>query len=216
MGFYHNVAALKDQKNLNVRSSINLLKLSPYWLIHPNFKRLSLAAIADFSQIQRSSAGAFMFELNPFLIRARGRNGPIIPSDDKYKMLFEEISGLNKLIIINLDFRPGYVYTKVFDEGAYFLSGGLFLGPGFGYHHAKGNLSTQRGIHWQTSMRMLGSLGYNNNRYFIAGSIRYTNSFTPVSTIGVLAEEGSFMLTFGLRFNALEDKLPDTWEELIR
>lgn len=215
IGFYSNVASLKDKKTLNVRTSINLFKLSPYWLLHPNYRHLSLAAIRDFSQLQKRSAGGFMFEINPMLIRGSGKGGLIIPSENYYVTLFDKMAGLKTLTIINLDLRPGYVYNKVFDEGKYFLTGGLFLGTGFGYHHANSKLANQSGMHWQTSLRMSGSVGYNGDVYFIAGSFRYTNSFTPVSSIGVLAEESSFMLTFGLRFNALENKLPNTWREFF-
>ena len=216
VGFYRNVAALKDKKTLNVETSITLFKLSPYWLLHPNYKRLSLAAIRDFSQLQRRSAGSFMFEINPMLIHGSGKDGPIIPSDSSYYVtLFDKMSGLKTLTIVNLDIRPGYVYTKVFEEGRYFLTGGLFLGTGFGYHNANAESATQKSMHWQTSLRMSGSVGYNGDNYFIAASFRYTNSFTPVSSIGVLAEESSFMLIFGLRFNTLEDALPGTWKELF-
>jgi hypothetical protein len=216
IGFYSNVASLKDKKTLNVRTSINLFKLSPYWLLHPNYRHLSLAAIRDFSQLQKRSAGGFMFEINPMLIRGSGKGGMIIPSENYYVTLFDKMAGLKTLTIINLDLRPGYVYNKVFDEGRYFLTGGLFLGTGFGYHHANSTLANQSGMHWQTSLRMSGSVGYNGDVYFIAGSFRYTNSFTPVSSIGVLAEESSFMLTIGLRFNSIENKLPNTWKELIQ
>ncbi len=217
IGLYSNVAALKDKKNSNVRStSINLFKLSPYWLLHPNYRHLSLAAIRDFSQLQKRSAGGFMFEINPMLIRGTGNGGLIIPAESYYVALFDKMAGLTSLTIINLDLRPGYVYNKVFEEGKYFLTGGIFVGTGFGYHRANSQTSKQSGMHWQTSLRMSGSVGYNGDDYFIAGSFRYTNSFTPVSSIGVLAEESSFMITFGLRFNALEDKLPDTWRGLIR
>lgn len=215
LGFYNNVAALQDKKNLNVRSSINLFKFSPYWLINTNYKKFSLAAVSDYSKRQQRSAGAFIFELNPFLLQANGKNGMIIPSTSAYKSIFEEMAGLQRLTIINLDFRPGYAYTKVFDEGEYFISGGIFLGPGFGYHHATTATGSQGGMHWQSSVRMTGSVGYNGEHYFVAGSFRYTNSFTPVSALGVLADEGLFMITFGLRFDAIEDLLPDTWEELI-
>jgi hypothetical protein len=216
MGFYSNVAALKDKKTLNVKTSINLFKLSPYWLLHPNYKRLSLAAIRDFSQLQRRSAGSFMFEINPMLIRGSGKGGPIIPMENFYKNLFDQMAGLKTLTIINLDIRPGYVYTKVFEEGRYFLTGELFLGTGFGYHHANSAAESKSGMHWQTSLRMAGSVGYNGGNYFVAGSFRYTNSFTPVASIGVLAEESNFMLIFGLRFSALENRLPTHWKGLFK
>jgi len=215
IGFYSNVAALKDKKSLNTRTSLSLFKLSPYWLLHPNYRHLSLAAIRDFSKLQKRSAGGFMFEINPMLIRGNGKEGQVIPSDNNYVLLFDKMAGLKTLTIINLDIRPGYVYNKVFDEGKYFLTGGLFLGTGFGYHHANTPSGNQSGMHWQTSLRMSGSVGYNGNNCFIAGSFRYTNSFTPVSSIGVLAEESSFMITFGLRFNTLEERLPDTWRAFI-
>lgn len=214
-GFYQNVAALQDNKTLSTRSAVNLVKFSPYWLIHPGYKRLSLAAFTDYSQRQLQSAGSFMFEVNPVFLRARGKNEPIIPSDQKYQVLFEGLAGLHTLNIINLDFRAGYAYTKSIDEGKYFLSGGLFLGPGFGYHHAKTDLSAYRAMHWQSSLRMFGSAGYNTDQYFVAASFRYTNSFTPISSLGVLAEEGSFTVTFGLRFDALENRLPATLKEVI-
>ena len=155
-----------------------------------------------------------MFEINPYLLRAKGENIPIIPEDSRLEPLFQKQVGLRKLTIINLDFRPGYVYTKVFGKGVYFISGGLFLGPGFGYHSA-GALETERGMHWQSSLRMMASAGYNGDRYFLVAAFRYGNSFTPVSSIGVLVDQGSLLLTFGLRFNALENVLPKTWEELL-
>ncbi|MEJ7769836.1 MAG: DUF4421 family protein [Chitinophagaceae bacterium] len=215
IGFYNNVAAIQDKKNLNVRSAINLFKVSPYWLVNTNYKKFSLAAISDYSKRQQRSAGAFLFELNPFFLQARGKNGLIIPSENYYRSIFEDMAGLQKLTIINLDFRAGYAYTKVFDDGEYFIAGGLLLGPGFGYHHASTATKKERGMHWQSSVRMMGTLGYNGDDYFLAGSFRYTNSFTPISDLGVLADEGLFMITFGLRFDAFEDILPDTWEELI-
>lgn len=216
VGFYNNVASVQDKKTLNVRTAINLFKFSPYWLLNTNYKRLSLAAITDYSQRQKQSAGAFMLELNPNLLRAKGKNGYIIPYDASFLPRFEDMTGLFKLTIINLDFRPGYVYTKVFEEGTYFVSGGLFLGPGFGYHYARASPSTVSGMHWQSSVRMFGSAGYNGDRYFISGSFRYTNSFTPVSSVGILADEGSFMLTVGLRFDAFENSIPETWNDLLR
>jgi len=214
-GFYSNVAEVQDKKSVRVRSAINLFRFSPFWLVNTNYHKFSIAAITDQSQLQRRSAGAFMFEINPFVLRAAGKNGSIIPSADTYNFIYEEMAGLQRLTIVNLDFRPGYMYTKVFEEGTWYLSGGLFLGPGFGYHHAKAETSTQSGLHWQSSLRMNGSVGYNADKYFLAGSFRYTNSFTPVSSLGVLADEGLFMITFGLRFNALENKLPLSWRELL-
>jgi hypothetical protein len=214
-GFYNNVAAVQDKKSIRVRSSINLFKFSPYWLVNTNYHKFSLAATADHSQLQRRSAGAFMFEINPFFLQASGKNGTIIPSGDTYKFIFEEMAGLQRLTIVNLDFRPGYMYTKVFEEGTWCISGGLFLGPGFGYHRASAETSTTSGLHWQSSLRMNGSVVYNADRYFIAGSFRYTNSFTPVSSLGILADEGLLMITFGLRFNALEHRIPETWRGLL-
>ncbi len=214
-GFYNNVASVKDKKTIDVRSSVNLFKFSPCWLINTNHKRLSLEAISDYSKRQRLSAGAFMFELNPNLLISRGRNGPIIPGDRRYEPLFENQTGLQNLTIVNIDFRPGYLYTKAIEDGKYFISGGLFLGPGFGFHVAKAAIHNESGMHWQSSVRMLGSAGYNGDRYFLVAAFRYTNSFTPVSSIGVLSDEGTILLTFGIRFNELEKKLPDTWEELL-
>jgi hypothetical protein len=215
IGFYSNVAALKDKKNLNARTSINLFKLSPYWLLHPNYRHLSLAAMRDFSQLQRRSAGGFIFEINPMLIHGSGKGGLIIPTDNNYVALFDNMAGLKNITIVNLDLRPGYVYTKVFEEGKYFLTGGLFLGSGFGYHHTSSASLIKGGMHWQTSLRMSGAVGYNTEDYFVAASFRYTNSFTPIASMGVLAEESSIMITFGFRFNAIEDGLPGTWKEFL-
>lgn len=215
LGFYSNVAALNDKKTINTKSSINLFKFSPYWLINFNHTKFSLAAVTDYSKRQRQSAGALMFEVNPFIMRARGKNGDIIPLGPEYEQQFGKMAGLEKITIINLDFRPGYMYTLSFDEGTYFISGGLFVGAGFGYHAAKTEGENKNALHWQTSARILGSAGYNQEKYFITASLRYNNSFTPVSTIGVLAKEATFQLTFGLRFNAIEKKLPQTWGEIF-
>ena len=215
LGFYNNVAAVQDKRNLRVRSSVNLVRFSPYWLVNTNAERFSLPAVTDYSQRQRRSAGAFMFELNPFFLHAGGKGGSIIPADNTYKAIFEDMAGLQKITIINLDFRPGYMYTKVFKEGTYFISGGLFLGPGFGYHHTVAETAGHASLHWQSSLRMAGSAGYNGDQFFVMGAFRYTNSFTPVAAMGVLASESTFMLTFGLRFDALENTLPKTWEELL-
>jgi hypothetical protein len=62
---------------------------------------------------------------------------------------------------------------------------------------------------------MSGAVGYNGEDYFVAASFRYTNSFTPIASMGVLAEESSIMITFGFRFNAIEDGLPGTWKEFL-
>lgn len=156
-----------------------------------------------------------MFEVNPLIMRAKGKNGDIIPTGDAYESQFGKMAGLEKLTIINLDFRPGYMYTFSFEEGTYFVSGGLFVGAGFGYHSAQTETDSKNALHWQTSARILASAGYNKEKYFITTSLRYNNSFTPVSNIGVLANEATFQLTFGLRFNAIENKLPQTWGEVF-
>jgi hypothetical protein len=215
LGFYQNIAALDDKQTINTKSSINLFKFSPYWLINFNSSRFSLAAITDYSQRQRQSAGAFMFEINPFVTRAKGKGAAIIPAGGIYQQQFGKMEGLQKLTIVNLDFRPGYVYTLSFKEGEYFLSGGLFVGAGFGYHSAQTVTNHYNALHWQTSARVLASAGYNQESYFITTSLRYNNSFTPVSNIGVLSNEATFQLTFGLRFGALEKTLPDTWREVF-
>jgi hypothetical protein len=216
IGFYQNVAAVQDKKNLEVKTAINLFKFSPYWLYNSNYKRFSLQAVSDYSKRQKRSAGALMFEMNPFFIRARGKNGEIIPDNNIYKPLFKELAGLQNLSIVNLDLRLGYMYTKSFNEGEYFISGGLFLGPGFGYHHTKTVSVVKSGMHWQSSVRMQGAGGYNGDRFFVVGSFRYTNSFTPVSSAGVLSDEGSLMLTLGLRFKSFENKIPSSLDKLIR
>lgn len=215
LGFYNNVASLDDAKTVNTKSSINLFKLSPYWLINFNHTRFSLAAVTDYSQRQRKSAGAFMFEINPLVMRAKGKGGDIIPAESTYEQQFGKMAGLQRLTVANLDLRPGYMYTLSFDEGTYFLSGGLFVGAGFGYHNANMQNSKSNGMHWQTSARIQASGGYNQEKYFIIGSLRYNNSFTPVSNIGVLANEATFQITFGLRFGAFEKALPGSWDEVF-
>lgn len=215
IGFYNNIAALDDKKTVNTKSTINLFKFSPYWLINFNHTRFSLAAITDYSQRQIHSAGAFMFEVNPFITRAKGKGGAIIPTGSIYQQQFGKMESLQRLTIVNLDFRPGYVYTFSFNEGQYFISGGAFVGAGFGYHSAQTATDTYNALHWQTSARIIAAAGYNEEKYFITASLRYNNSFTPVSNIGVLSNEASFQLTFGLRFNALEKTLPNTWKEVF-
>lgn len=215
LGFYKNIAALDDKQSINIKSSINLFKFSPYWMVNFNSKRFSLSAITDYSQRQRKSAGAFMFEVNPFITTAKGKDGAIIPSGNIYQQQFGKMEGLQRLTIVNLDFRPGYIYTLSFNEGDYFVSGGLFVGAGFGYHSAKTTNETYNKLHWQTSARILASAGYNQEKYFIAASLRYNNSFTPVSNIGILSNEATLQLTFGLRFNALEKKLPSTLDKVF-
>ncbi len=214
-GFYKNVAALQDKKNFRLRSSISLFKFSPYWLINVNHRRLSLRAINDYSQRQLQSAGGLLFDINPNFIRAGGKPGDIIPYDATYRSIFEDMAGLHTISIVNLDIRPGYMYTKVFREGLYFISGALFLGPGFGYHYARSATTTEKGMHWQSSLRMNGSAGYNGDKYFVAASFRYTNSFTPVSQIGVLVDEGLYFITFGIHFGALEKKIPNNLQDII-
>lgn len=215
LGFYSNVAALNDKKTIDTKTSINLFKFSPYWLINFNHTKFSLAAITEYSQRQRKSAGAFMFEVNPFILLAKGKDGAIIPTGGEYETQFREMAGLQKMTIVNLDFRPGYMHTFSFEEGTYFISGGLFVGAGFGYHSAITETEKKKALHWQSSARILASGGYNQEKYFIVASLRYNNSFTPVSNIGVLANEATFQLTFGLRFNAIEKKLPLTWGEIF-
>lgn len=215
LGFYQNIAALDDKQTINTKSSINLFKFSPYWLINFNAARFSLNAITDYSQRQRKSAGAFMFEVNPFITIAKGKEGAIIPAGGIYQQQFGKLQSLQRLTIVNLDFRPGYIYTFSFNEGKYFLSGGLFVGAGFGYHSAKTDTDSYNALHWQTSARILASAGYNQEKYFITTSLRYNNSFTPVSNIGVLSNEATIQLTFGLRFSALEKTLPNTWKEVF-
>lgn len=215
LGFYSNIAALDDKQTINTKSSINLFKFSPYWLINFNHTRFSLAAISDYSQRQCKSAGAFMFEVNPFVTSAKGRNGGIIPTGSIYQQQFGKMEGLQQLTIVNLDLRPGYIYTLSFNKGEYFLSGGLFAGAGFGYHAAKTATNNYKALHWQTSARIIASAGYNQEKYFITTSLRYNNSFTPVTNIGVLSNEATIQLTFGLRFNAWEKVLPNTWREVF-
>ncbi|MBC8033425.1 MAG: DUF4421 family protein [Chitinophagaceae bacterium] len=211
LGFYSNVAALDDKQVIDTKSSINLFKFSPFWLANFNHTRFSLAAVTDYSKRQRKSAGAFMFEINPFIMRAKGKDGNIIPTGGSFDEKFDEMAGLRKLTVYNLDVRPGFMYTLSFEEGTYFLSGGLFVGAGFGYHHAVSETKTTNGLHWQTSARILASGGYNQEKYFIAAALRYNNSFTPVANIGVLSNEATFQLTFGLRFNSFEEKLPSNF-----
>lgn len=215
LGFYRNIAALDDKQTINTKSSIHLFKFSPFWLINFNSKRFSLSAVTDYSQRQRKSAGAFMFEVNPFITRAKGKDGAIIPAGGIYQQQFGKMEDLQRLTIANLDFRPGYMYTLSFNEGEYFVSGGLFAGAGFGYHSAKTATKSYNALHWQTSARIMASAGYNQEKYFIAASLRYNNSFTPVSNIGVLSNEATFQLTLGLRFSALEKVLPNTWGEVL-
>lgn len=215
LGFYNNVASLDEQKTVSTKSSINLFKFSPYFLVNFNHTRFSLAAVTDYSMRQRKSAGAFMLEVNPFIVRGRGRDGNIIPTGAEYESRFGGMAGLQRLTLYNLDIRPGYMYTLSFEEGTYFLSGGLFAGTGFGYHHTKAESGSKNALHWQTSARILVSGGYTQEKYFVTAALRYNNSFTPVSNIGVLANEALFQLTFGLRFNAFEKKLPDSWNEVF-
>lgn len=208
LGIYGNVASLDDQKTVNTKSSINLIKFSPYWLANFNHTRFSLAAVTDFSRRQRQSAGALMFEVNPFILSAKGKDGYIVPLGTEYESQFEQMAGLRKFTLYNLDIRPGYMYTLSFSEGTYLLSGGLFVGAGFGYHQAKAEAEKERGFHWQTSARILATAAYNQEKYFVAASLRYNNSFTPVKNIGILANESVLQLTFGFRFNSFEKTLP--------
>ncbi|MEO6917358.1 MAG: DUF4421 family protein [Chitinophagaceae bacterium] len=214
IGFYKNVASLNDSKNLDLKSSIRLFKFSPYWMINTNIKRYSFAAVTDYSQIQKKSAGAFIFEINPSLVIANGNNEDIIPDNIYYRSIFENMAGLSKVTILNVDFRPGYAYTKVFEEGEYFIGGGIFLGPGFGYHSLNA-IDKSAGLHWQSSLRLSATAGLHREKYFLVAGFRYTNSFTPVKTIGILSDEGSFAFTFGLRLGELEKAIPKTFGEII-
>ena len=215
IGLYNNVASVRDKRNLDVETTIRLFKFTPYWLMTLNNKRFSISAISDFSQMQKKSAGSFIFEISPMLSFANGNGGHMIPDNPYYRSIFEEQAGLERANLVNIDFRPGYAYTKVFEEGRYFLNGGLLLGPGFGYH-AVNALKDYRGFHWQSSLRMMASAGMHQDKYFLVAYFRYMNSFTPVHTLGMLSHEGTVGLTIGLKFGALEKKIPNNFNEIIR
>ena len=215
IGLYNNIASVRDKRNLNVETTIRLFKFTPYWLMTLNNKRFSISAISDFSQQQKKSAGSFIFEISPMLSFANGNGGQMIPADAYYRSIFEDQAGLERANLVNIDFRPGYAYTKVFEEGKYFLNGGLLLGPGFGYH-AVNALKDYRGFHWQSSLRMMASAGMHQDKYFLVAYFRYMNSFTPVHTLGMLSHEGTIGLTIGLKFGALEKKIPNNFNEIIR
>lgn len=215
IGLYNNIASVRDKRNLNVETTIRLFKFTPYWLMTLNNKRFSISAISDFSQVQKKSAGSFIFEISPMLAFANGNGGHMIPDNPYYRSIFEEQAGLERANLVNIDFRPGYAYTKVFEEGRYFLNGGILLGPGFGYH-AVNALKDYRGFHWQSSLRMMISAGMHQDKYFIVAYLRYMNSFTAVHTLGIRPHEGNIGITIGLKFGALEKKIPNNFNEIIR
>ncbi len=166
-----------------------------------NAKKFSFSSPYSQTQIQKKSAGSFLFGAGAFALLINA-DSSIIPAEINNIEFFKR-ERFNKSNIYSIIVNGGYAYTLVIHK-KYFVSGSLNLGGGLSYATLSDAATKSRDgkIGTQLDMAFRLGAGYNYDRYF--AGLQYTRlvtkNVTPVKATHEYLGAGSVRIVFARRF----------------
>lgn len=180
-----------------LRNDIRTINFGLQYLYALNYTKFSLKAPFVFNELQKKSAGSFLFGAN-YSMFTLDSDSSIVPDDlDQY---FRSTLYLTDLNTISVGLSFGYMYTYVFKEN-YFIT--LSLIPGLNYNAgdyfdgARHNLPTQINVKLNT----MNAIGYNGRRFFAGLNFLSDGYWIKIADkMNVEVGHGSTSVFVGYRF----------------
>ena len=146
----------------STRNDIRTIHLGLQYLYALNYTQFSLKAPFVFNELQKKSAGSFLFgvNFNMFIVDGDSSMIPLTLQPEYNDVL--QIRDMNNL---SIGASLGYMYTYVFKEN-YFLTVSLI--PGLVFNNGDYSVTQRESIPQQLNGRLksMNSIGYNSRRFF--------------------------------------------------
>ena len=180
-----------------VRNDIRTIHVGLNYLYVFNYGKFSLQAPFSMNEVQRKSAGSVVAGAS-FALNVTSSDSSMIPPE--LDAGFNDVLNFTDLAANSLSLDGGYIYTFVYRE-KYFATLGMIPGLSFvvgDYQLDKRNLMN---LHIMPKLQIMGSIGYNWDRYFGAVQINATANFIKLEPQQIMEYgRGKVTLTFGYRF----------------
>ncbi len=181
----------------HLRDDIRTAFLSLQYLFAYNYDKFSLKAPFIQNEIQRKSAGSWLFGAK-FQLFTMDADSSIIPPTAQ--MFFSEDANLTNVLSSTFALNAGYMYTYVFKEHFYLTLSAI---PGFGIELGDYKTTYKQPIEHRltTHLMTMNALGYNSRKYFCG--VMMTGEITRLRLSDDIALKqifGKFRFHIGYRF----------------
>lgn len=158
---FDNISIDRDNPQ-SIRNDVRSIHLGLEYMYALNYTKFSLKAPFVFNELQRKSAGSFIFGASFNLLVLDG-DSSLIPVNIQPE--FGSSLYIRDLNNMSLGVNMGYMYTYVFKEN-YFVT--LSLIPGLIYNNGDFSVNAREEIPRQLNGRVksMNSIGYNARRFF--------------------------------------------------
>ncbi len=146
----------------SIRNDVRSIHLGFQYLYALNYTKFSIKAPFVFNELQRKTAGSFLFGANFNLLVLDG-DSSLIPT--RIQSEFGNQLSIQDLNNLSLGISVGYMFTYVFKEN-FFATASLI--PGLLYNNGDYSVTTRKPIPKQLNGRIktMNSIGYNARRFF--------------------------------------------------
>jgi hypothetical protein len=207
------------ENGYEITKGLSSLRVSAQLYYIHNARRYSYSAGTAQSELQRHSAGSFLFMVSPAFQRFRSE-GTILPDSIDKEMYFGKYAGMRRLMYTGFDLMPGYGFNIVAAKGHLYFSPTGFIGPGVYFYRLKTSEATGTGMSYAISGAFMLNAGYNSNRFFINARIKSSFSDLVLNPSTIESANTDFQLVLGYRFADLERRLPASprklWERIVK
>ena len=180
-----------------LRNDIRTINFGLQYLYALNYTKFSLKAPFVFNELQKKSAGSFLFGAN-YSMFTLDSDSSIVPVE--LNQYFRSTLYLTDLNTISVGLSFGYMYTYVFKENFFITLSvipGLNYNAGDYYNDARHDLPTQINVKLNT----MNAIGYNGRRFFAGLNFLSDGYWIKIADkLNVEVGHGSASVFVGYRF----------------
>ena len=185
------------------REDIRTISFGLQYLYAFNYDKFSLKAPFILNEIQRKSAGSFIFGAS-FAFFSMNADSSIVPT--ALTDYFDQKLHLIDFSAISLAANFGYMYTFVLKEH-FFLTLGFI--PGLNFNLGDSKADSREMFKWNVSYKLksMNAIGYNSKRFYTGIQLVVDWNNVPIEkNLSMLFSNGSSKLFVGYRFRKKKNK----------
>lgn len=191
-------------------ADVHLFRICGQYTYIFNHQKYSYRAAMFQNELQRKTAGSFLFRLEPFY-RGLGAGSGLVPSSYDNIQVYGDQTGLQYLYGAGCLAMPGYGVTITPFGERFYISPIVFAGPGIAFNFSQANGTDFTYTNWEWAGMILLNLGYNGNKSYLNFNMTSDINYSPLNPCYLTSTNLKVSLTFGFRFNNLENFIPSSF-----
>jgi hypothetical protein len=188
-------------------ADVHLFRICGQYTYIFNHQKYSYRAAMFQNELQRKTAGSFLFRLEPFY-RGLGAGSGLVPSSRDNVQTYGDQTGLQYLYGAGCLAMPGYGVTITPFGERFYISPIVFAGPGIAFNFSQANGTDFTYTNWEWAGMLLLNIGYNGSKTYLNLNVTGDLNYSPLNPSYVTSSNLKIALTFGFRFMDLEDVIP--------